>query len=215
MKPIQFIIKNKGAGFWLAAFLNGMLLVNCAHQKPQPTVSQYNFTLDNENYRIRSIISPVKSECYNEVIGQKFVAVDYDQDGVLDAVVMGDVALSEAQTIYQFGLSSLSRENKLKVRTPGRNSFAQEKDKFQLEIRSFRRLNAPPFNEFRVTDKRPLVGVEVVVLLDQNADGTLDEILMGSGSLEKFQSQYAEMIEAGLQSGELIKLNGAIVVKEK
>ncbi len=199
----------------MALVLATMALLNCAHQKQRPTVSQYRFTIDNEIYRIRSIVSEIKSQSYNEVIGENFLAVDYDQDGVLEAVVMGEVALSEAQKIYDHGLASLRKEDKLSVRAPNRKSFSKEKDKFQFEIQSFRPSDAPPFNEFKVMDKRSLVAVEVIVLLDENADGMLDKILRGSGSVEKYQSQYAEMIRAGLKSGELIELNGAIVVKEK
>lgn len=215
METTLFTMHRKAVSCWVVFLLIALVLLSCTHQQPQLSVSQYSFDLDNENYRIRSIFSPVKSESYNEIIGQKFVAADYDQDGVLDCVMMGEVALAEAQKIYDYGLNGVSRENKLRVRTPGRSSFSQEKDKFQLEIRSFRPLNAPPFNEFKVTDKRSLVAIEVVVLLDQNADGMLDEILKGAGPLEKFQSQYAEMVKAGLKSGELIKLNGVIVVREK
>jgi hypothetical protein len=43
----------------------------------------------------------------------------------------------------------------------------------------------------------------------------LDEVLKGAVALEKAQSQYSEAMEAGLQTGELIKTNGTILVKEQ
>jgi hypothetical protein len=196
-------------------FLFISMLYGCAHQKPQPSVSQYRFILDDETYRIRSITSADKSESYNEVIGEKFMAVDYDQDGVLEGVVLGDVNLTEAQKIYDYGLNGVTKENKLQVRNPGINRYAREKDDVQFEIRSFQPVNATPFNEFKITDTRPLVRPEVIVLLDQNADGILDEVLKGSVRPDEFQSQYAEMIKTGLQSGDLIKVNRTILVKEK
>ncbi len=215
MGRTAYTIHAKFMGWAVAFLLTALALFSCAHQQCQLSVSQYSFTLVDESYRIRSIISPVKSESHNEIIGQKFVAADYDQDGVLDCVTMGEVALAEAQKIYDYGLNGVSRENKLKVQNPDIHSYFQEQDNVQLEIRSFQPINAPPFTEFRVVDTRARVHIEVVVLLDENADGMLDEILKGSGSLEKLQSQYAELIQAGLQKGELIKVNGKILVREK
>ena len=200
--------------FW-GAILFIVLIYGCAHQKPQISVYQYRFTLDNSNYRIRSITSQNKSESYNEVIGEKFMAVDYDQDGVLDAIVLGDVSLTDAQGIYDYGINGVSKENKLRVQNPGINCYSQEKNDFQFEIRSFEPVNAPPFNEFKITDTRPIVRHEVIVLLDENADGILDGVLKGSASLEEFQSRYAEMIKTGLQIGELVRVNGVILVKGK
>lgn len=95
------------------------------------------------------------------------------------------------------------------------HSYLHEQDKLRLEIRSFRPFDAPPFNEFRVVDTRARVYLEVVVLLDENADGILDGFLKGGGSLEKFQSQYAKVIQAGLQKGVLIEVDGKILVREK
>lgn len=215
MEKIALMRHGRSVSWEMALLMTAWVLINCAHQKPQLSVSQCSFTLDGESYRIRSIVSPLKSNSYNEIIGQKFVAADYDQDGVVDCVTMGDVSLVVVQKIYDYGLNSLSRENKLKVRTPDTHSYLHEQDDIQLEIRSFQPVNAPPFNEFRVVYTRARVHLEVVVLLDENADGMLDEFLKGGGSLEKLQSQYAEVIQAGLQKGELIKVDGKILVREK
>ncbi|MDZ7331343.1 MAG: hypothetical protein ONB31_05155 [candidate division KSB1 bacterium] len=191
------------------------MLMTCAHQKPQVTVSQYRFILNDESYRIRSIQSTEKSNSYNEVIGDRFLAVDYDQDGVLESVVLGDVSLNEAQKVYDYGLNSLFQANKLRVREPDYSRYVQEKDHLQFEIRSFRPSHEAPFNQFRITNVRTLVPAEVLVFIDYNADGVLDEVLKGEASLEQYQSRYQEMIQIGLEHGELVKLNGLILVKEK
>jgi hypothetical protein len=196
-------------------FLIALMLSECAHQKPQFIVSQYRFNFESQTYRIRSISSNDKSESYNELIGEKFVATDYDQDRIIDSILLGEVSLGEAQQIYDYGLNEVSKEKKLQVRNPSIDRYLHEKNDFQLEIRSFRPTNAQPFNEFKITDNRPLVRPETIIIVDQNADGILDEVLKGSVSLEKAQSQYAEAIAAGLQKGELIKENGTILVKEK
>jgi hypothetical protein len=90
-----------------------------------------------------------------------------------------------------------------------------EKNDFQIEIRSFRPANAQPFNEFVITDNRPVACPETIVIVDHRADGTLDEVLKGTATPAEFQPQYAKAIEAGLQKGELLKVNQTILVKEK
>lgn len=196
-------------------FLIILMLDGCAHQKSKVSVSQYKFDFNDRTYRIRSISSGDKTVSYNELIGEKFMAADYDQDRVIDSILLGEVSLSEAQQIYDYGLNEVSKEKKLQIRNPGINRYLHEKNDIQLEIRSFRPTNAQSFNEFKITDNRLLVSPEIIILVDQNADGFLDEVLKGSITLEKAQSQYAEAIAAGLQKGELIKANGTILVREK
>ena len=215
MGKLNFINRPRESRFILGFLLITFLLYGCATQKPQLSVSQYRFNLADETYRIRSISSKDKSESYNEVIGEKFIAVDYDQDGVIDTILLGEVSLNEAQKIYDYGINGVTKENKLRVLNPGIDRYLHEENDFQLEIRSFRPMNAPPFNELKITDNRPIVRPEVIILVDQNADGILDEVLKGSVALEKYQAQYGEMIASGLQKGELIKVNGTILVKEK
>ncbi|HEX9972232.1 MAG TPA: hypothetical protein VGD14_09195 [bacterium] len=206
---------KKTSTFWGAFFLIIFIICGCAAQKSQIRVSQYRFNLADETYRIRSISAKDKSESYNEVIGEKFIAADYDQDGVIDTIVLGEVSLNQAQKIYDYGINGVTKENKLRILNPGIDRYMHEKNDFQLEIRSFRPMNAQPFNEFKITDNRPIVRPEVIILVDQNADGILDEVLKGSVALEKYQPQYDEMIASGLEKGDLIKVNGMILVKEK
>ena len=187
----------------------------CASQKPQLTASQYRFDFENETYRVRSISSEDGTESYNELIGKNFLAADFDQDRVIDSILLGEVNLSEAQRVYEFGLEKVAQEDKLHVRIPSVNRYVYEGYESYLEISSFRPPNAQPFNEFKITDKRQMVSPRIIVLVDQNADGTLDEILKGQVTLEEIQPQYAEAIEVGLAKRALIKTDGTILVKEK
>lgn len=192
-----------------------VMLSGCAHQKPQLNATQYRFTINDEAYRIRSISTADKVEAYNELIAGNFVAVDFDQDRVIDRILIGDVSLAEAQKIYDFGLERVTRENKLIVRVPSDQRYVYENCGLHLEIRSFRPADTAPFNEFRIVDQRQVVSPPIVVIVDHHADGILDAVLKGSADLEKAQSQYAEVIAAGLQKGKLTKINGTILVTEK
>ena len=204
----------------VSVVLTGCLLIvftlhGCAHQKVQLNATQFRFDLDEKEYRIRSISTANKTEAYNELIGEDFVAVDFDQDQVIDRILLGEVSLNEVQRIYDHGLDRVARQNKLILRTPSNNRYVYESCGLQLEIRSFRPSNAQPFNEFRIRDQRQVISPPTIVIVDHEADGILDEVLKGSVELAKAQSQYAEALEAGLQKGRLAKVNGAILVKEK
>lgn len=192
-----------------------LLMSACAPQKPQPSASQYRFSYNDEVHRIRSIFSEDKKESYNELVGKNFVAADFDQDRVLDRILFGETSLSEAQKIYEHGLARLAQENKLQVRIPRVARYVYEKNGSQIEIRSFRPANARPFNEFVITDHRQAVHPEIIIIVDQNADGILDQVLKGAVALEKVQPQYTQAIAAGLRKRELIEVNNTILVREK
>jgi hypothetical protein len=175
------------------------LLYGCAGQRPQLSASQYRFTFNDATYRIRSITSGDRTESYNELIGQEFMAADFDRDRVIDCILLGEVSLSRAQEVYEYGL----------------NGYVYESNEFHFEIKSFRPASTPPFNEFKITSKRQLVSPQVIVAVDQNADGMLDEVSKGSVALEEVQPKYAEAIESGLQRLELVRVDHAVLVREK
>ncbi|MGH7602122.1 MAG: hypothetical protein ACREOI_37635 [bacterium] len=215
MEKTNFSISHLKAAIFAGTLLSLFALCGCANQKPQLRASQYRFSHNDETYRLRSIFSKDTTEFYNELVGANFVAIDFDQDRVLDRILLGEVSLSEAQKIYELGLERLARENKLQMRIPKVSRYIHEKNEFQIEIRSFRPANAQPFNEFIITDNRPVACPETIIVIDHHADGTLDETLKGAAIPEELQSKYAKAIEAGLQKGELIKADHAILAKEK
>ncbi len=206
---------ERASAFCAGFLLSLLMLYGCASQKPQLNASQYRFTINDEAYRIRSISSQDKAESYNELIGSEFVAADLDQDRTLDCILMGEMSLDEAQKIYEHGLALVTKENKLRIRMPNVDRYTHSADGVLIEITSFRPAHAPPFNEFRIVDNRPVVCQRLTIMVDQNADGTLDKVLKGSSELEEVQPQYAEVLAAGLQKGQLVKVNGKILVKEK
>lgn len=195
--------------------LSILLLCSCAQEELRVKASQYRFNLNTETYRLRSITSEDESKFYNELIGPNFMAVDFDQDRILDCILLGEASLDEAQAVYEHGLNELSKENKLQLRMPTAKRYLQESDDLRLEIISFQRTNGQPFNEFKMTGTRQMVSPLVNVFVDRNADGTLDEVLKGAIALEKAQAQYTQMIETGLQQQALIRANGMILVKEQ
>jgi hypothetical protein len=196
-------------------FAGILMLCGCAQQKPQFSASMYRFTYDNVAFRIRSISSTDTTVSYNELVGENVLAIDFDQDRTIDYIALGQMNLAEAQKIYEDGLSRIAMEKRLRIKTPSVDRYVHESNGCQIEIISFRPADAHPFNEFKIIDNRSLPCPEDIIIVDKNADGTLDEVLKGSVDPEDVQSRYAEAIEAGLQKRELVKTNSAILVKEK
>lgn len=214
MEKTNFIVDSLKAALFTKLLLTIFALCGCAGQKPQLQAAQYRFVYDEATYRIRSISAKDKTAAYNELVGANFLAVDFDQDRLIDRIQLGETSLSDAQKIYEYGLERLNRENRLQLRLPEVQGYVHESCDFHLEMISFRPVNAQPFNEFKIIDKRQLAAPELIVMVDQNADGKLDEVLKGTATPEEIQPQYDAVIAAGLQKGELIKVNSTILVKE-
>ncbi len=198
------------AGFLLGIFM----LYGCASRKPQIIVSTYRFNFEGELYRIHSISLGDKEQPFNQLVGKDFVAVDFAHDRIIDRIAAGSVSRDEAQRIYEYGIDTAAKENKLRQQKPVVNPYVDEDADFYYMIRSLRPPNAHPFNEFRIIDKHR-VSPRIMVIVDQKADGTLDEVLKGTVTLEEVQPRYSEVIEGGLKKRELIKVDNMILVKEK
>jgi hypothetical protein len=199
----------------LTGFVFFMVAVYCCHTvKPQFYVSQYVFNYEGEKYRIRTIHSGDREISYNELIGKKFVAADFDQDRIIDQVIMGETNLSEAQEIYEYSLTMLTKENKLQETTPDIKQYFQQNTLFDYEIKSFRPQNSDPFNEFKIIDKHSTFP-DISIYSDLQADGTLDNTLKGTNLTPEIQAKYADILATGLQNNKLVKINGTILVKEK
>ncbi len=198
-------------GFGLMIFMfNG-----CTGSRPPVSASSYQFSFKNQDYQIRSIASVDVRESCNELKANNLLAIDFDQDGIIDRVVLGNLTLSEAQQIYDYGLDKVAKENKIQERVPVLNYYVHENADYDYEIRSFQPINSQPFNQFKVIDKRPMIPSQLVIIVDQNADGNLDEVLVGITTPEQYQAKYAEILKEGIQKNKLVKTDNMILVKEK
>ncbi len=204
-----------GIFYLFAALLITCVVFGCAKKRPQLIVSQYWFNYENDHYRVRSIMFEEKGEKYNELIGDDFVATDYDQDGFMDYISIGEASVGQAQKVYAYGLYKLRQDDKLTIKSPNSNKYQQEHGKVIWEIISFRSANIQPFNQFKMIDKRQVVGPQITIFADRDADGNLDDVLQGDAPIEQAQSQYMQLIEAGLQEDKLASVDNMILVKKK
>lgn len=199
---------------YLQFVLFTLLVLNCTGSKPKLTVTQHRVVNNNETYRIRSIQSDKNGESYNELIGSNFVAVDLDQDGIIDVIRLGNVAIDEAQKVYELALTRVKITKKIQNRSDDFYLYVNKKGYWQQEIRSFRRLEVPAFNQFSITDNRQGFLLQTNVFVDFDADGSLDQHLKGSMDILKAQTFYTESIREGLLSEKLEQKNDTILVKE-
>jgi hypothetical protein len=216
-------MKNMKLIFWrpavtitalLGLFNFWMLLAGCAGTKPQYSVSQYIFNYNDEKYRIRTIHAENKLDSYNEIIGKTFLAADFDQDRVIDQIIMGSVDPAEVQVIYEYGLMNLSKENKLLETNPNIQRYVYQSIEFDYEIKTFQPAATEPFNEFTIIDKRSESQV-LSTYIDLGADGTLDNTVKGTAGIVDIQPTYSDILISGMQKGKLVKSDGKILVGEK
>ena len=198
----------------LTGALSFALFFNCAHQKVQTKVSQFRFVFNQQSYRILSVNSAEDGHSYNEIVGEKLLARDLDQDGILDSILLGDVTLQEAQAAYEHGLQNATTRTKMPV-DQHVNRMEYETDNMLFELRSFQHANAEPFNEFIITDYQHRVFAQLTVVIDENADGKVDQIVKGSMPLSEAQVYYEKVIQYGLARGQLMRTNQTLRVRQE
>lgn len=189
------------------------LLLSCTSLQRTSSASYFRFSMDDEIYKIRSVNSVETDDSYNELIGKNFVALDFDRDRIIDFIAMGESSLSEAQKIYEYGLNILILENKVSVVDKKLVAFFYYNTEYDYQIISFHPEGSNPFNEFKIIKKSEL-SVEPVVLVDQNANGYLDEILKGTNTINHFQERYTFVLNEGLLLNKLKKDGDRILVNK-
>ena len=199
---IKASLKIKPENFpliYFASLIAAISLYGC--YSTELKVSEFEFNYNNANYIIRSAYCPN-------------IAVDMNQDRIIDDILKGDITLSEAQEIYDYSLDILSKQGKInEINRESKKCFI-EGDDYDLEIISFFPRSKSPFNEFKVFEQRnKIFNIREYIFVDNNSDGKLDELLKGSMKIEEAQKHYAVIIKKGLENNNLIKMDEFIVVK--
>jgi len=190
------------------------ILYGCAGKKPDLRAGMFRFKYMGEKYRIRSVTSVNDSLCFNDLIAANFLAKDYDQDGLIDDIIMGEVKMSEAQAIYEYALTMLARQNKLHSVPSKRNAYRHANSEYDYELKSFRPDLAEPFNEFKMIHRKKRTEPDEIICIDRQADGSIDSIVKGSMTLEKIQTYYSRVLQQGLKENRLSKTENRFLVKE-
>jgi len=191
------------------------LVWSCAATKPAESFNYFTFHLEGQKYRLHSVVSADHDRSFIRLISETFLAFDYDMDGVIDQITIGNAELQEVQKIYDAGIMQAKRENKLTVKSAENGIYTYESYDFTYQLKSYQPEHSSPFNEIKIIDKRKLVETNAVIALDENADGTLEQILLGKGRFSEIQEEYTKVIEQGIKEGKLVKVDGRILVKDR
>ena len=201
-------------GFVIAAIISTFIFTffSCC-EKPVQGSTFFNFEYEGQSYRIRTVYSENNGFSYNELIGKKFAANDYDQDGIIDKITYGDKEVTEAQKVYEYVLSILAERDKLLPVKPIYHSYQLTNTNYDYEIKTFRPKNAESFNQFKVIEKEVKTPAGFIIGIDQKADGTIDTVVTGTMPLKNIQTLYTDVIQKGLQMNKLSKTGDMIIVK--
>lgn len=213
MKTLKLFSLNRIRILYLI-IMPGFIFLLFACTSSELRVSEFEFEYNNNNYVIRSAYCPGNPESCNQIIGDDVMAVDQNQDRIIDKIIMGNYSLAEVQKIYDHCLNLLERQNKLnKIDSPLIGYYVFDGDK-EFEIRTLSSNLNTTFNEFKIIEKKGWGESQVInVFVDENSNGILDEIIKGEISLEEAQEFYSKVIERGLSERELVRADSIISVK--
>ena len=197
----------------LALMVFYLIVFYSCSEKPIQGSTFFNFDFEGQSYRIRSVSVENNGYSYNELVGKKFVANDFDQDGIIDKILYGEINIADAQKIYEHALSILTKQDKLLAVKPIYHCYRLTNSDYDYEIKSFQPKNVEPFNQFKVVEKEISMQPGFIMGIDQMADGIIDTVVVGSMSLENIQALYINVLESGLQNKQIIKSGNMILVK--
>ena len=207
---ISKVIKELSA---IPILLISLIFINsCASSDLR--VSEYKFKYNEKDYIIRSAYCPDNPSSCNQLIGEDFIAVDMNQDRIIDKINKGEISLAEAQRIYDYSLNLLKNQNKLNEVGREDKKYLYSERNFDYEIKTFTPQLGEAFNEFKLVDKRGIVfNYKTSIYIDENADGNLDKTLKGEFLINEAQKKYKMIITSGVADQQIVKKNGSFLVK--
>ena len=135
-------------------------------------------------------------------------SIDKQQDGKLDEVLEGEISLDDANKIYSEALAIAEEKGILKKKNFQR--FFVYSDKiYDYEVRTYLLVGGDNYNLFAAKKKR---GNEIIIIIDDKADGLLDNFQQGSGDIVKFQALYEEVLRQGMINHRVVNADNIYLV---
>lgn len=183
----------------------------------QSASEQHTFTFVHEDaeYTIISRIVPSNGSS-NYLIRREegatlLRAVDEDQDGFLDALLVGDIPLEEANAVYAVGIAEAQHRGVYRERLSERLYMLSRYGENYV-VRTYVGVSGTSYNKFIILDS----GREPeAVWIDREADGVLDERIRGEANHERSQERYEMVLEHGLRDGRIVKRDTAYFVEAR
>ena len=180
------------------------LTVGCSSTKPQAKISKYDFKYEGEDYTIESIEHQNK-EGYNVILKMNSAnisikAIDKEQDGVIDNVIFGNITLDRANLIYQNALSTASKSGDVKKRNFTRH-FVIEDSVNRYILETYILSLGDTYNKLIIESL--LIKSSKDIVLDNGANGTLDEIIDGTNTMQFYQKIYNRVLSNGTKANKI------------
>ena len=193
------IIRLKSALIMIFVIL-GCNIANNEYKK-----SCFTFNFDGKKYQIISAIKRV-STGYNALTqrdGKRTVlqAVDNDQNGELDTLMLGEITLEKANEIYAIGIAKAKATGKYQEQFHPR--AYKKSDKIQTYVfQTVIPKNGNIYNRFIILTHSAR---SETITLDIDADGNLEKVLHGEYEPAFYQKFYNMILENGLNEGAIEK----------
>lgn len=186
--------------FQLFLFLLTLAFLNsCSSTEPRTENSKFEFEHEGETYEIVGLVS-ADGGSTNDLVLRKdrelvFWARDFNQDGIINQVVSGDISLEKANEIYEAGIRIAEEQGKYEKKQHPRTYHYGDEDYLYSVITVLGRINSN-YNVFIIFNIKSDVEIK---LTDSNMDGTLDDGSVESEVLRQWQQTYKKILEQGVK----------------
>lgn len=192
-----------------------LVMAGCATTQEVPTRHVYHFQRGTQGYEIVSM-ARITGEGANYLVEReggkiRMSARDDDQDGVLDAMVTGEMSLHDANEIYAYGIGQAQQAGRTAIHLTTR-VYTAERDGRNYMIKTYLTPQGLAYNRFFAQGDN---GAYAVVVVDRDADGRLDEIESGDGDLVALQQAYDLLIDDGMKAGCVHLRDGSYIVEQE
>lgn len=191
-----------------------IFIIGCAAQNKM-RYGIYNFSYEGKNYQIESY-TPATGNGNNFLVLKDsdqviLKAVDKEQNGYIDKILMGDISLQKAREIYSTGLKKCSQSGKMETKYTEKSYMIEDSsNKYYLATYSVN--SDEVYNKFTIINKFDVDRIKEMVFIDNLADGILDEVIIGTATVDKYQDVYKNILENGVKDGRINRFQDKYLV---
>lgn len=190
-----------------------LTVMGCSASRQNIAVSQYNFDFEGQSYVIESK-TPHSTEGFNTLLHRDggtltLRAIDKEQDGMLDEVIRGDVALEEANRIYAAGIAMGRAKGQVRKRNFTR-VYRTSDMMNDYVLKTYILAMGEEYNMLSILRKE--AEENPVVVFDNGADGTINKTEKEALDVSVYQDLYDRILKKGLSDGRITRSDGRYYV---
>lgn len=207
MKKINFYFR-----IWFLSFINLLFAFGCSssdYDFSEGKAKGFIFNYRGDDFRLECV-SYEDKDGYNILSRREpgiiyLLGIDKDQDGELDDLIAGRISFDQANEIYHAGIAYGRRIGLVKPKFLEREYIASDKIN-EYVIQTYILALGQTYNKFLIKPKVPFQ--KTFIIVDLEANGTLDRIEKGIGNVADFQESYNEILSKGMEEGRIAEVDG-------